>query len=87
MRQYFPEPYERSGYNVKVELYLSNYATKGNLNGVTGIDTSKLASKTDLTSSKIKVDNLGVDKFKTVPVDLSKLRNVSENNIVKKNCV
>ena len=84
MRQYFPEPYERSGYNVKVELYLSNYATKGNLNGVTGIDTSKLASRTDLTSLKTKVDDLDVDKLKTVPVDLSKLRNVSDNNIVKK---
>ena len=28
MSQYFPEPYERFGGNVKVKLDLSNYATK-----------------------------------------------------------
>lgn len=31
MNQNFPNPYERSGANVKVELYLFNYATKTDL--------------------------------------------------------
>ena len=47
MSQYFSEPYERSDGNIKVKLNLSNNATKADLKGETGIDTS-LASKTDL---------------------------------------
>ena len=31
MRQYCPKPYERSDGNIKVELDLSNYATKADL--------------------------------------------------------
>ena len=33
---------------------------------------------------KTKVDNLDVDKLSTVPVDLSKLTNVVDNDVVKK---
>ena len=33
------------------------------------------------------LDELDVDKLKTVPVDLSKLSNVVDNDVVKKNCV
>ena len=84
MSQYFPEPYEHSGGNVKVELYLSNYATKTDLKEATGIDTFTLASKTDLASLKTKVDDLDKDKIKTVPADLSKLCNVMDNDVVKK---
>ena len=54
----------------------SNYATKANLKGATGIDTSMLASKTDLASLKTKVD-----------ANLSKLRNVVDNNVEKKLCI
>ena len=31
MSQYFPKPYRNFGENVKVELYLSSYATKADL--------------------------------------------------------
>ena len=55
---------------------------EADLKGATGIDTSSLASKTDLASLKSKWDNLDVDKFKTVSADLSKLNNV--DNDVKK---
>ena len=48
MSEYFPKPYNRFGGNVKVELYLSNYATKTDLRGTTGIDTSNLAKKSNL---------------------------------------
>ena len=44
MSEYFPEP-ESSGWRVKVELDLSNYATKADLKSPTGIDTSGLAKK------------------------------------------
>ena len=46
--------------------------------------TFRLASKTDLTSLKAKVDKLNVNKLKTVPVDLNKLSNVVDNDVVKK---
>ena len=61
MSQYFPDPYERSGGNLKVELHLSNYATKASLKGTTGIDKSTLASKTDLSSLETKINDLDVD--------------------------
>ena len=34
-----------------------------------------------------KVDNLYVDNFKTVPADLSKLSNVVDNIVVKRQCM
>ena len=49
-----------------------------------GADTSKLAAKSDLASLKDEIDKIDVDKLKTVPVDLSKLSNVVNNQVVKK---
>ena len=69
---------------MKVELDLSNYATKTNLKEATGIDTSNLAAKSDLASLKAETDKIDVDKLKAVPVDLSKLSNVANNDVVKK---
>ena len=57
---------------------------KAKLIVATGIDTSTMASKTDLTILNTKVNNLDVDKCKTVTPDLSKLCNVVDNQIVKK---
>ena len=76
MNQYVPETFDRSGENVKVELDLSNYATKPDLKGATCIDTSTLASKTDLVSLKTKLHNLDVDKLKAFPADLIRLSNI-----------
>ena len=42
MSEYFPEP-TSSGGKVKVELDLSNYATKAFFKNATGVDTSKFA--------------------------------------------
>ena len=50
---------------------------KVNLKGARSIDTSTLASKRELDSLKTKVDNLNVDKLKTVPADQSKLSECS----------
>ena len=82
MSQYFP-PYRSSGRNIKVELDLSNYATKSDLRDISHVDVSSLASKTNLASLKTEVDKIDADKLKTVPVDLSKLSNVVKNDVVK----
>ena len=68
----------------KLVLDLSNYARKIDLRGAIDMSTSTLASKTDLTSLKTQVDNLDVDKQKTIPADLSKLSDVGDNDVAKK---
>ena len=45
MSQYFPDAYEHSGENLKVELDLFNYAMKADIKGATGFGSSTLASK------------------------------------------
>ena len=49
---------------MKVELDLSNYATKTDLKNATGIDKSSFAKKVDLPSLKSNVDKLDIDKLK-----------------------
>ena len=66
MSEYFPE-LKFSGGKVKVELDLSNYATKADLKNATGVDTSKFAKKVDLANLKSNVDKLDIDKLKNVP--------------------
>ena len=51
---------------------------------MTHVDTSSFALKTNFATLKTKVDKLGTDKLKTVPVDLSKLSNAVKNDVVKK---
>ena len=83
MNEYFPEPISSEA-NVKVELKLSNYATKTDLKNTTGVDISSFAKKSDLASLKSKVDKLDVNKLVPVPVDLSKLSALVKNYVVKK---
>ena len=83
MSTYYP-PYESSNNNVKVELDLTNYATKTDLKNITHVDVSTFANKTNLASLKTEVDKLDTDKLKTTPIDLSKLSNVVENDVVEK---
>ena len=63
MSEYFPKP-NSLGTNVKVELDLSNYATKTDLKNAAGVDTSDFAKKTDLANLKSDVDKLDIDKLK-----------------------
>ena len=63
----------------KVEIDLANLATKSDLKSATGVDTSKVARKTDL---KIRYWWLDIDKLKNVLIDLHRLSNIEE----KKNC-
>ena len=73
MSEYFPEPKSLGG-KVKVELDLSNYATKTDLKNATGIDTSSFAKKVDLANLKSDVDKLDIDKLKNLPTNLISLK-------------
>ena len=50
MSKYFPEP-KSSEQRVKVQLYLSNYATKADLKKAADADTSKFAKTVNLKST------------------------------------
>ena len=73
MSQYVPKPFEPFGGDISVIVDLPNYTTKTYLKNATGIDTSKLAAKSDFVSLKAEVDKLDIDKLVPAPVDLSKL--------------
>ena len=83
MSKYFP-PYNNSSENIKVELDLSNYATKKDIKDITHVDTSSYALKTNLAALKTEVDNIDTDKLKIVPDDLAKLSDVVKNDVVEK---
>ena len=51
------------------------------------VDTSYLAAKSDLASLKAEIDKTDVEKLETVPVDLSKVSNIVNNEVVKINCI
>ena len=54
------------------------------LKNATGIDTSKLASKSDLASLEAEIDKFDIETLKLVTVDLSKLSDVVKIDVVKK---
>ena len=53
---------------------MSNYAIKSDLKNATGIDTTKLAAKSNLVNLKTEVDKLDIDKLKSLPTNLSNLK-------------
>ena len=83
MSTYYP-PYKSSSQNIKVELDLTNYATKTDLENITHVHVSSYASKNNLAALKTEVDKIDVDKLKTAPTDLAKLSNAVKNDVVKK---
>ena len=48
------------------------------------VDNSSFALKSNLASLKAEVEKLDIDKLVPVPADLSKLRDVVKNDVVKK---
>ena len=80
---YYPL-YKSSSNNIKVKLDLTNHATKTEIKNITHVDVSSFASKSNLAALKTEVDKIDVDKLKTTPVDLAKLTNAVENDLVKK---
>ena len=83
MNDYFPRGYKRLDRDISVKFDLSNYATKTDLKNVSNVDVSRFALKSNLPSLKTEVDKIDADKLKTVPVDLAKLSNVVENDVIK----
>ena len=79
---YYP-PYRSSGNNIKVELDLTNYATKDDVKNITHVDVSSFASKTNLAALKTEVEKIDADKLKTTPADLAKLTNAIEHDVFK----
>ena len=63
---------------------MANYATKTDLKNITHVDVSSFASKTNLAALTTEVDKIDADKLKTTPVDLAKLTNAVEDEVVKK---
>ena len=84
MSQYFPKPFEPFGGDINVKFHLSNYATKADLKGATGTDTSNVPLKSNLANLKPEVDKLDIEKLAPVPVDLSKISDAVKNDVVKK---
>ena len=83
MSEYFPKPQSHEE-NIKVEIDLSNYATKEDIKNITHVDTSSFVLKTNLSKLKTEVDKLDIDELVPVPTDLSKLSNVVKNDVLKK---
>ena len=83
MSQYFPKPSNHKEI-IKVEVDLSNYATKADIKNMTHVDTSNFALITNLANLTTEVDKLDIDKLVPIPNDLSKLSNVVKKDVVKK---
>ena len=85
MIEHFLEP-KSFGRRVKVELDLSNYATKADFKNATRVDTSRFAKKVDLASLKSNEDKLDIDHWKFVPINLNNLKSkVDELDVDKLN--
>ena len=70
MSEYFEEP-KSLGERMKVELDLSNYATKADVKNARGVGTSKFAKRVDLASLKSNIEKLDIDKLKNGSTNLS----------------
>ena len=69
---------------MKVELSLSNYATKADLEKATGIDSSMFAKKVDLPSVKSDADKLDINTLKNLSNNLCNLKNKVDKLYVDK---
>ena len=70
--------------HVTVDLQLEEVATKKDLEGITHVETSSVALKTNLSTLKIEVDKLDIPKLGTLPTNVAKLNNKVANNLVDK---
>ena len=77
---------------IEVESDLFNCATKLGIKKATGVDTLQFAKKDDLANLKLEVDRLDTDELAELDADklkpvfnyLSKLSNVVQNDVVKR---
>ena len=75
----YPEPDSHIRDKVKVVLELSNYATKKELEHVTGIDKSDVAANKYVIELKAEVDKLDINKLTNVPTSLNNLKTEVDN--------
>ena len=80
MGRYFSKPFNSNfGYNIKVKIDLSNYATKADIKNISHVDTWSFVLKTNLASLKT-VDKLDIDKL--VPIPVLKMMLLKRLNII-----
>ena len=85
MSQYFPKPYQPFAGDINVIVDLSNYGKKKKKNRykkILHIDTSSFVLKSNLASLKTEIDQLDIDKFKSLPNNLSNLKSKETNLIL-----
>ena len=70
--------------HVAVDLKLEGVATKKDLEGITHVDTSGFALKTNLSALKTEVNKLDIPKLDTLPTDVTKLSDKVANDLVEK---
>ena len=58
----------------KIEVDLSNCATKNELEHSAGVDTSHLAAKNDFVALKAELDKLDIAKLVNVPISFNNLK-------------
>ena len=66
-----------------MDLQLEGVATKKDLDGITHVDTSSFALKTNLSALKAEVDKPDSPKLGTLPTDVAKLTNKVANDLVE----
>ena len=69
---------------VTVDLQLEGEATKKDLEGITHVDTSRYALKTNLSTLTTEVDKLDIPKLGTLSTDVAKLTNKVANDLLEK---
>ena len=70
--------------NVTVDLRIEGVATKKDIEGITHVDTSSFALKTNLSALKTEFDKLDIPELGTLATDVAKLTNKVANNLVEK---
>ena len=69
---------------MKIELDLSNYATKSDLKNIAGVDASKYRKKIDFVNLKYNLHKLDLDKLKNVTTNISDLKSTVDKLDVDK---
>ena len=69
---------------VTVGLQLEEVGTKKHKEGISHVDTSSFALKTNLSSLKTEFDKLDTPKLGTLPTDVAKVTNKVSNDLVEK---
>ena len=67
-----------------MDLQFEGMATEKDIEGITHVDTSSFALKTNLFDLKTEFDKLDIPNLGTLPTDVAKLGNKVVNDLVEK---